>query len=212
MRRFVLICFGYKRISMKVRALLVLFMAAGVLAACAPSAAPGHRVVYLTERANLPWDLLSPASLRSGLGAEATSEWGDVVARHAAAPLDGLVIDGPAAALIDSDELSRLYRQCVVIAFFNLYSPDVAALLQDPSIRQGGWMDGSQPYPGDFYIIVHREAAASQGDCTGAGPTGILGQGGGLGKSLSQHSLSSAADLNILLNVFMLRLQDRQRE
>jgi hypothetical protein len=167
-----------------------------VLTACAQQPTASLRIVYLTNRADLPWNMLSPASLHAALGARVASNWGDVLAVHAADPLDGLIIDANAAGQVDPEELGRLYRQCVVLAFFNLYSPAVAELVQDPSIRGGGWMDGSEPYPGDFYIIVHRQASDSLNGCNGGSPV----------SSRSQYSLGSIADFRIFLSVLRLGL------
>lgn len=177
-----------------------------ILTACAPRPAVPSRIVYLTARGELPWQLLSAARLRSALGAQSVGSWAGVLALHAVQPLDGLIIDASAADQIDPAELSVLYRQCVVLGFFNLYSPTVAELIQDPSIREGGWMDGSQLYAGDFYIIVHRQASGSFGDCTGAAPSSSSYPQGGLGKSRSQYSLDSPADLQIFFEVFKLSL------
>lgn len=177
-----------------------------LLAACAQQPVTRPRVVYLSARVNLPWDLLSPASLHTAFGAQAAANWSEALHLHTTDPLDALIVDASAASQIDPAELGWLYRHCVVLAFFNLYSPAVAELVQDPGIREGGWMDGSQPYPGDFYIIVHRQAPGALGDCNGPDVLPGSFSQDGLTKSRSQHSLSSAADFRIFLNVFALEL------
>jgi hypothetical protein len=180
-----------------------------LLAACAQQPAAGYRIAYLSSRPNLPWDFLSLSSLRVALGAQSVQSWSEVLALHADEPLDGLVIDASAASQIDPAELGLLYRQCVVLAFFNLYSPAVAELVQDPTIREGGWMDGSQPYPGDFYIIVYRQASGSIGDCDGTQPTNSSSLQGGLSRGRSQYFLDTPADLQIFLEVFKRELAIR---
>lgn len=185
---------------------------AASLAACAqaPSAEPQSRILYFTHRTDAEASLLAPGRLRTALGAQAVGEWGDLLVLHAAQPAQAVIIDGAAAAQANADDIARLYRECVVLAFFNLYSPDVARLVDDPSVSWDGWMDGSEPQPGDFYIMVRRTASGSMGDCSGAGPTGGAGQPGGLGKSRSQYSLVSEEDFEVFVGVLTVELAQAQ--
>lgn len=199
---------------MRANKLLVLVLAlAATLAACGPAPtaeSEGPRILYLTTRTDSQQSLLAPGKLRAALGAQAVGEWGDLLMLHAAQPAQAIIIDGAAIAQVNSDELAALYRQCVVLAFFDLYAPEVAGLLNDPSIAYDSWMDGSQPYPGDFYIIVHRTVSGSQGDCTGAGPSAPPGATGGMGKSRSQYSLASEEDFAVFVGVLHTHLAQPQ--
>lgn len=186
----------------------VLFLTSLWLAACAatPTAEPDSQLLYFTYRTNAESSLLAPGHLRQTLDTQATGEWGDLMQLHNAQPAAAILIDGAAAEHANAEELARLYRQCVVLVFFNLYAPEVAALVNAPSLAAGGWMDGSDPYPGDFYILLHRRASGSQGDCSGTGPSGQPGASGGLNQSRSQGQLSTQAEFDIFEQVLFLQL------
>ncbi|MCW5874524.1 MAG: hypothetical protein KIS88_07760 [Anaerolineales bacterium] len=195
----------------------VVFVVSLWLVACGQAQTPemqgepeGPRMLYFTQRTDGQPSLLAPGRLSAALGTQAVGEWGDLLMLHAAQPAQAILIDGAAVGQVNAEDLARLYRQCVVLAFFNLYSPEVARLVDDPSVRADGWMDGGEPYSGDFYIIVHRTVSGSQGDCTGAGPSGPLGATGGMGKSRSQYSLASEEDFAVFVGVLRTHLAQSQ--
>ncbi|UYN91545.1 MAG: hypothetical protein KIT70_09305 [Anaerolineales bacterium] len=182
---------------------------AASLAACAqaPSAEPQSRILYFTHRTDAEASLLAPGRLRTALGAQAVGEWGDLMVLHAAQPAEAVIIDGAAAVQANADDLARLYRECVVLAFFNLYTPDIARLVNDPSVRGSGLMDGSEPHPGDFYMIVHRQARTDDEGCAAdALPSELTG----LGKGFSQHSMASEEDLEVFVGVMRTHLSHPQ--
>lgn len=189
--------------------LLLSALLAASLTACAqaPSAEPQARILYFTHRTDAEASLLAPGHLRQTLGAQAVGEWGDLMVLHRAQPADAIIIDGAAVAQANAEDLAALYRQCVVLAFFNLYSPEVARLVDDPSVRAGGWMDGSEPFPTDFYIMVQREARTDEETCAADALPSELS---GLGKSRSQYSLASDADFEVFTGVLNTRLSDPQ--
>ncbi|HRN51770.1 MAG TPA: hypothetical protein PK551_10705 [Anaerolineales bacterium] len=193
---------------MKMKQWGALFLTSLWLVACAatPAAEPDSNLLYFTHRMDADSSLLAPGHLRQTLGAQATGEWGDLMQLHTAQPAAAVLIDGAAAEHADADDLARLYRQCVVLVFFNLYAPDVAALVNAPSLLANGWMDGSDPYAGDFYILLHRRASGSQGDCSGAGPSGSPGATGGLSQGGSQGQLSTQAEFDTFEQVLTLEL------
>lgn len=158
-------------------------------------------ILYFTTRTDAEQTLLSPGSLHAALGAQAVGEWGDLLVLHAGHPAQAILIDGAALNAVHAEDLAALYRQCVVLAFFNVYAPEVAQLVNDPSVASEGWMDGSQPYPSDFYIIIQRTVSGSLGDCSDADPSGPIGSEGGMGKSRSQGELASPTDLEAFKQV-----------
>lgn len=182
---------------------------AASLAACAqaPAAEPEARILYFTHRTDAEPGLLAPGRLRTALGVQAVSEWGDLMVLHASQPAEAIIIDGAAVAQVNAEDVARLYRECVVLAFFNLYSPEVARLVDDPSVRSDGWMDGSEPYPSDFFIIVHRRAHTEQQSCAAdALPSELTG----LGKGRSQYSLASEEDFGVFVGLLTTDLNQQQ--
>lgn len=179
---------------------LLCTLLAASLAACAQALAaePEARILYFTHRTDAEPGLLAPGRLRAALGAQAVGEWGDLMVLHAAQPAEAILIDGVAVAQANADDIARLYRECVVLAFFNVYAPEVAQLVNDPSVSWDGWMDGSEPYPSDFFIIVHRRARTEQQSCAAdALPSELTG----LGKGRSQYSLASEEDFGVFVGV-----------
>lgn len=172
----------------------------------APAAEPQPRILYFSHRTDAQPGLLAPGHLHQALGAQPTGEWGDVMVLHQANPAAAIVIDGDAAQHADADDVANLYRRCVVLVFFNLYAPEIAQLLNAPHLLADGWMDGSDPYDGDFYILVHRQPSGSQGDCSGAGPSGPPGATGGLSQSGSQGQLSTQAEFDMFAQMLALQL------
>ncbi|UYN89780.1 MAG: hypothetical protein KIT08_00725 [Anaerolineales bacterium] len=185
---------------------------AASLAACAqtPAAEPEARILYFTYRTDAEPGLLAPSRLRTALGVQAVSEWGDLMVLHASQPAEAVIIDGAAVAQVNAEDVARLYRECVVLAFFNLNAPEVAQLVDDPSVAHDGWMDGSEPYPSDFYIIVNRTASGSFGDCSGATPSASSYPQGGVGKGRSQYFLANEADFDIFVGVLITQLAQQE--
>ncbi len=118
---------------------------------------PEYRIVYLVADRGMPPDnLLAPSRLEATLGARTVHTWGEVVTINRSGPVDALIIHDSSLSLVNQDWLAVAYRQGVVIAAFNLYAPALAELVKDPCIARDGWVSGTDPYPGLFYIIVSR--------------------------------------------------------
>lgn len=199
---------GMLQLAMRTTQWGLLVLASLWFAACAaaPAAEPESDLLYFTYRGAGEPSLLAPDKLRQAIGSQAASEWGDLMLLHTTQPAAAILIDGAAAEHADAADLAQLYRQCVVLVFFNVYAPEVAGLVNAPSLMADGWMDGSDPYPGDFYIMVHRRASGSQGDCSGAGPSGSPGATGGLSQSNSQGSLNTPAEFEMFRQVLAFQL------
>lgn len=84
----------------------------------------------------------------------------------------------------DSQCIKEAYRKGVLLAFFNVYAPDIVQLPGDPCIGEGGWMDGSDPYRSEFYVMVNRLVLGQSGDiilieeqapCGGGPGTSVVG-------------------------------------
>lgn len=194
----------------EIKILALLAILAACLAACSPpptAAAESPRILYFTTRTDSQESLLAPGNLRAALGAQAVGEWGDLMVLHSAQPAGAILIDGASVDEVNADDLTALYRQCVVLAFFNLYAPEVSQLVNDPSVRSGGWMDGSEPYPSDFYIVVHRVARTADQACAADVPSSELS---GLGKGFSQYSLASEEDFEVFVGVLTTHLTHPQ--
>ncbi len=184
--------------------LSALFVASLAACAQAPTLELQPRILYFTHRTDAESSLLAPGRLRAALGAQAVGEWGDLLVLHAARPAQAIIIDGAAAEAASADDLAAFYRQCVVLVFFNMYSPDVALLVKDPTVRSDGFVDGTEPYPDDFYIILHRVGRhEGQPECTGEIP---VGEFDGLSKSRAQDALETPADFEVFLAVLRLEL------
>lgn len=176
-----------------------------LLLGCRPQPqASAPSILYFTTRTDAQPSQLAPGRLQVALGAQPVGEWGDLMLLHAAQPAKAILLDGAELAGVDAADVQALYRQCVLLGFFNVYAPQVAELLADASIAADGWMDGSQPYPGDFYIMVLRSASGSLGDCPG-GDTAPDATGG-LAKSRSQGPLSTPAELDAWVQILTQQL------
>lgn len=123
------------------------------------------RIVYLAsseDQAEL--GALSPQSISSVTGAEVIHDWGELDELLSAGSIDALLVHPNALETIDPSSLRLLYDQGTVLVFFNVYSPVIVELVGDECISRDGWMDGSDPYEGDFYVIVSRLIQGSPED------------------------------------------------
>jgi hypothetical protein len=126
---------------------------------------PPHRLYYIAEPAAVERkSLLSPERMAQVLGTTFVSA-GEIEGRvSSVSEIDGVIIHHSAISTVDPEWLGGLYQSGVVVAFINTWAPEVARLTGDACIGAGGWMDGSDPYPGDFYIAVSRLVINEQGE------------------------------------------------
>lgn len=113
------------------------------------------QVVYLAgNQAATAEELAATTRLEEALDAQTVTTWDEVLGLDKAGPLAALVIHDSALPLVDDDWLAQAYRRGAVIAVFNVYAPELAAMLGDPCLAQRGF--ASEPYPGAFYVIAYR--------------------------------------------------------
>ncbi len=116
-----------------------------------------YTIVYLARDEAIDSDsFLKPAHLEMSLGAQTVNTWDQVPQLDRLAPIDAILIHNSALTEVDSNWLGSAYRNGVVVAIFNTYAPEFARLIGDSCMLENGWMDGTDPYPGEFYIIVSR--------------------------------------------------------
>lgn len=116
---------------------------------------PDYRVVYLvSDRAALEQSMVAPSRLEEILGVRTVTSWKEVIEQDRQGPIDALIIHNSAISAVDKTWVKKAYRKGAVIAVFNVYAPALAELLDVPGIAQGGF--ASEPYPGDFFIVVSR--------------------------------------------------------
>jgi hypothetical protein len=174
--------------------------------------APTARIAYLVDAAAIPsTSFRQPEVIARATGAHVVSTWDEVLAFHKEAPLQALIIDRSAVWRADWAWVRAAYRHSVVIVLFNLYSPDVARLLDDRSIYQRGFAD--EEYTVDFFVMVSEMVSTrSQADhdylmahkACNAPASGITTETVYMGGSRAQNTLSSSFDLY----VFQMILHD----
>jgi hypothetical protein len=113
---------------------------------------PDYRIVYLVNDPSVDTTTLSPSRLEAILGTHAVTSWEEVLSLDNVTPIDALIIHNSAISQVDSAWLSQAYRRGVVIAVFDVYASTLAEILDAPGITLDKF--ASEPYPGDFYIIV----------------------------------------------------------
>lgn len=126
---------------------------------------PTHMLYYIAEPAAVERkSLLSPERMAHVLGTTFVPA-GEIEGLVSSVPeIDGVIIHHSAISTVDPVWLGGLYQSGVVVAFINTWAPEVARMTDDACIEADGWMDGSDPYPGDFYIVVFRRVINEQGE------------------------------------------------
>ncbi|HLD93241.1 MAG TPA: hypothetical protein VI703_03475 [Anaerolineales bacterium] len=121
--------------------------------------------------------------------------------------LDAVIIHSSAILEIEPSELTTMYDNGIVVAFFNLLSPVVEDLVNDSSIGENDWMDGTaEPMAGDFYLTVWHLTLCSNGDIfPPACPGGNQIESSSAGKAA--ESLNSKADFEMFRNVLLSYLE-----
>jgi hypothetical protein len=123
------------------------------------------KIVYLASSEDqTELGVLSAQNISSVTGAEVIRDWSELDSLLETSPIDALLVHVNALETIDPSGISSLYDQGTVLVFFNVYSPTIADLVGDECISRDGWMDGSDPYEGDFYVIVSRLIQGSPED------------------------------------------------
>ncbi len=197
--------------------LSILFIVLAFAVACSArrEATPGvYDIVYLTSRdASIEANSFrAPERLRTAVDARIAHTWDQVEAINDSQPIEALIIDASAQDIVEPEWLAAAYRRGVVVGTFNIYAPDVAALIGDPCVATDGF--ASEPYPGDFFVLAYRATAGPPADVArveesyqtscGAQPAqGVLGQ--------VAASSGQAADELVLerhYNIFTQILQD----
>jgi hypothetical protein len=116
-----------------------------------------YTLVYLAQDEAIDSDsLLESAHLQMSLGARSVNTWEQVPLLNRITPIDAILIHNSALSGVDSNWLGPAYKSGVVVVIFNTYAPELASLIGDSCILENGWMDGTDPYPGEFYIMVSR--------------------------------------------------------
>lgn len=180
-----------------------------------------YRVAYLTHAEDTnQTELLSEENLQRKLGAEIVSTWSQAVELNYRERLDALIVDQSAVSGVNPDELSEIYKQGTVVAFFNVYSPVVAGLIKDECVSADSWMDGTaEPMPGDFYIIVSRlilgnpdeiELIESQLNCDEAVEITGVEDVASISIGKAADSLIDAADFDMFVKVLIAKVENIQ--
>jgi hypothetical protein len=119
-----------------------------------------YRVVFLPGPDPLPADSpLAFENLEWVLGAQMAHSWAHVLVLDTLQPLDALLIHKNALSGVNREELRELYLRSVVIVVLNTYGPELAEILDLPRIAADNF--ASQPYPGDFYVMVSQRTQGS---------------------------------------------------
>lgn len=127
---------------------------------------PNYRIIYIIpDRAIVKNSIVVPSRLEEVLGANTVTSWNDVLEQNRRDPIEALVIHNSAISQVDKAWLTDAYRQGVVIAVFNVYAPTLAEMLDAPGVSSDGF--ASEPYPGEFYVIVSRLALGPPEDVAG---------------------------------------------
>lgn len=114
---------------------------------------PPYRIVYFLANNAVPADsLLAESRLRATLGAQAVHHWDEVQRLDKSSPIDALIVHASVLSQVDQEWAMRAYQRGLVIAGFNIYAPELAALVNDPCIATDGF--ASEPYPGSFFVIA----------------------------------------------------------
>lgn len=127
---------------------------------------PAYDIVYFAPQPQgLRGSRVAPAHLEDVLDSRTVSSWKAVVEQHRQAPIQALIFHSSALNYVDATWLAQVYRQGMVIAAFNVTAPILADLLDSPGIARDGFL--SQPYPGDFYLVVSRLTLGQPEDVAG---------------------------------------------
>lgn len=174
------------------------------------------KIAYLTlDASDSQADLSSPQNIQQALGAELISDWSELLSLQNVGPIDALIIHDSAIGVVDPNALADMYDQGTVLAFFNTYSPTIADLTGDDCIARDGWMDGSDPYAGEFYIVVAKLVQGNpedvalineQATCDGEGEVKVDGYAS-IFASRSQNVLKDLSGLDELNQVILLDIQ-----
>lgn len=114
---------------------------------------PDYRITYLiSKKAVTTNSFLSPSLYLEYLNAQTTYSWDEVIQLDDTQPIDAIIIDNSAIDLVDVNWLRTAYRKGVVVAFFNVYGPHVADILNAPVIAQDEFASAS--YQHNFFVIV----------------------------------------------------------
>lgn len=114
---------------------------------------PPYRIVYFLADNAVPADsLLGDSQLKATLGAQAVHHWDEVQRLAESSPINALIVHKSALSQVDREWATRAYQRGMVIAGFNIYAPELAALVNDPCIATDGF--ASEPYPGPFFVIA----------------------------------------------------------
>jgi len=122
------------------------------------------KLVYLiAPEAVAEESLLAPHRLEETLGVETVYTRAVVRGLNTNGALpEALLIHESALPVVDEAWLASIYRDGVVLVFFNVYAPELAHLLNDPCLIQRGF--ASEPYEGPFYVSVYRLALGEPQD------------------------------------------------
>lgn len=178
----------------------------------------GYRIVYMTSRGE-SGDLLAPSSIAELFASENVVISGDLPELDF---IDAIIVDVDTLDGLTAGFFKEAYQAGKVIAFLNAYAPDVQYLTGDACIGREGWMDGSDPYPSTFYLIVAMKVTGNSDDvstilaqatgenCSGmTAVEGVTGQAG-IYTSRSQNSISGGEELRIFREVLLLEIKNNQ--
>ncbi|MQC26119.1 MAG: hypothetical protein DWG76_01535 [Chloroflexi bacterium] len=173
-------------------------------------------IVYFTTANENSGDLLSPANVQQTLNATVATTWSEVLDLNKRYSLDALILGEDIISEVNREELTQMYQDAVIIAVFNTYAPTLAQLVSDECIGKDGWMDGNDPYKGDFFIIVSKlfqgslqaqQQLRNQNSCDVNSSFDNIEGYSGVYASKSQYELASAADFDVFAQVFLLEIQ-----
>jgi hypothetical protein len=150
--------------------IFVLF--AMVLIGCSPATSPAQfaqfDILMLSPTLESGDGLLSPAHLNQKVGAQIVSDWEAVTDAYAAGNLDALILPSATVDLVELDQLSNMYRDGVLIVAFNTYAPTMAKILQDYTFNSGNWINDSDVFQTDFFIMAVRQSREDGASFSGA--------------------------------------------
>lgn len=177
----------------------------------------GYTILYMTTR-DETGDFFTPTSIKALFAEE------NVVISEELTELDhvdAIVVDLDSFESLPADAFQQVYQAGKVIAFLNAYAPEVEYLTGDRCIGMQGWMDGSDPYPADFYLIVAMKVTGSSedvntilnsamnGNCSET--QGVAGDAG-IYTSRSQNSISNAEEWRIFKEVLLFEVRNSQSQ
>jgi hypothetical protein len=191
---------------------LLAFVACAQLPISMPTLDPrfsNFHIVYLVDESTS--GIPSPEYVSQALGAKTVFSWPEVMTEANESRLSALIIHRDAIEEVISDDLAYLYDQGIALVFFDVWSPEVGDLIQNRTIANDGWMNGTaEPMAGDFYIIVFHKITCENGQVAQGRPWRCPGNSvvNSYSASRTAESLVTEEDFAMFQNVLLVQLQN----